>query len=196
MIATNAAPNPPDLRPTAPASPGETVEVGDGEDEVKVPLPLPLPLSLPLPDPEPEPEPLLGEAEEEGNEERVVEIEGVTVADCSSESCELAIPPGLPPDRPVDSESGTVVVSESEPEFVSVAEGEEVVLVSVGLLVSLVVVAAGAEDDEEEDEGSLSTSSQLRSKRGVVESVLPTMPKLGLGVSGDASWRVYHLRKR
>ena len=33
---------------------------------------------------------------------------------------------------------------------------------------------------------------QLKSKRGVVLRVVPTIPKLGFGVVGYASWRVYH----
>lgn len=36
------------------------------------------------------------------------------------------------------------------------------------------------------------TALQERSNRGVVLRVLPTMPKLGFGVTGAASWRVYH----
>lgn len=54
-------------------------------------------------------------------------------------------------------------------------------------LVGLLVEEAADEEDE------ASTPSQLRSNRGVVVSSLPTMPKLGLGVSGAASCRVYHL---
>lgn len=45
--------------------------------------------------------------------------------------------------------------------------------------------AAAAAEEEEEAE-------QERSKRGVVLRVLPTIPKLGLGVTGSASWRMYH----
>lgn len=43
---------------------------------------------------------------------------------------------------------------------------------------------AAAEEEEE--------AEQERSKRGVVLRVLPTIPKLGLGVTGSASWRMYH----
>lgn len=41
-----------------------------------------------------------------------------------------------------------------------------------------------ADDDVEE--------LQARLYRGVVDRVLPTMPKLGEGVVGAASWSVYH----
>jgi hypothetical protein len=45
------------------------------------------------------------------------------------------------------------------------------------------VEEAAAEEEEAE---------QDRSKRGVVLRVLPTIPKLGLGVTGLASCRMYH----
>ena len=48
---------------------------------------------------------------------------------------------------------------------------------------------AGVED-EDEDEDAL--AEQVRSKSGVVLKVAPTIPKLGLGVVGAASWSVYH----
>lgn len=57
-------------------------------------------------------------------------------------------------------------------------------LVLVGVLLE---ATAEEEEGEEEEEDSASTSSQLRSNKGVVVSWLPTMPKLGLGVSGAES---------
>jgi hypothetical protein len=74
-----------------------------------------------------------------------------------------------------------------------VPASDAVVSVLVGLLAETVASAIALA----EEEGLASTIlSQLRSNRGVVESLLPTMPKLGLGVSGAASWRVYHLHAR
>ena len=49
-----------------------------------------------------------------------------------------------------------------------------------------VVVADEVKDDDNE------AASQPRSKSGSVDSVAPTIPKLGLGMSGSASHSVYH----
>lgn len=46
-------------------------------------------------------------------------------------------------------------------------------------------------DADADEEGEESEALQERSYRGVVDKVLPTIPKLGEGVSGAASWRVY-----
>lgn len=54
--------------------------------------------------------------------------------------------------------------------------------------VAEVVAEADMDFDEEDDE---SDALQERSYRGVVDSLSPTIPKLGEGVSGAASWRVY-----
>jgi len=48
------------------------------------------------------------------------------------------------------------------------------------------------EDDDDEEEVEESLIEQLKSYRGVVVKEEPTIPKLGLGVTGAASWSVYH----
>ena len=52
----------------------------------------------------------------------------------------------------------------------------------------LLLVDEALADDEDED--PVLDFSQPRLKSGVVVSLLLTMPKLGFGVSGAASWRV------
>lgn len=95
---------------------------------------------------------------------------GVTVADSWLEIWPLATPPGLPPETSVELLPEAVADAldpepePEEPEAVEEAPAEE----------------------EEEDWVLL----QPRLKRGVVWSLLPTIPKLGLGVSGAASCRV------
>jgi hypothetical protein len=51
---------------------------------------------------------------------------------------------------------------------------------------------AEVEEDPDEAEDEEETSLQERSNNGVVLKVEPTIPKLGEGVVGSASWRVNH----
>jgi hypothetical protein len=175
MRARKAAPEAPDWRPDAEL-PGTEVPVDDGAlvvTELLEPLPLPVLLPdelepgaevVPLPVPVP-----------------VTEVVGLLtmavpeVAVASKEICEDK-PEPIPGDPDV---SATEVVA-----AVVLAEPAELTLVDA-LWARVVEVFTDA------DETGV-TSLQDRSNKGVVVKVLPTSPKLGLGVAGEASWRVNH----
>jgi len=167
MMATKAAPRPPDLRPDA--APVSGVEEPDGEagDELADDAEVVLEPLEPL-DPLEELEPL--EVDEPslpvGAAPLVGTFEGIELPD------EVPLPEvGLPEVVPVGEEELVPVVSLLE---------DDPLEVPLGLLTEVVL------EDEEEDVGVL-TSAQLRSKRGLPDSELPMRPKLGLGVAGWAS---------
>lgn len=115
----------------------------------------------------------------------IVKVVEMAEVEFPTEVDELEAPPSLPPEETVDVVTVSLAVVVDESVFVTVA----LPLVDVADVEEEVDV----DEDEEEDEGPVPASSQLRSYRGVVVSSLPIRPKLGLGMSGAASWRVYHL---
>lgn len=79
---------------------------------------------------------------------------------------------------------------DEEPTVVAEPVAVALPLVTVLLLPPLDVVDVGAADELEDDEDVIFLHDI--SKSGVVLNGFPTMPKLGFGVEGDASWSVYH----
>lgn len=141
--------------------------------------PVPDPEAEPEAEPEPEPELPVAVDEPDGPAAPVA----LAVALASREIWELLIPPA--PGEPPVSPPADVVACDPE----ELATVDRVVPDADGDVADAEDVAdAVAEDDDEEDE----TSEQLKSYKGVVLRVEPTMPNEGFGVVGAASWSVYH----
>jgi len=107
-------------------------------------------------------------------------------------------------EAPLEWEEAALVTEEAYPEA---AEDSELAVTEEALLwedepdpetdpedaVELDATAEVEEDpDEAEDEELEETAEQERSNNGVVLKVEPTIPKLGEGTVGSASWRVNH----
>lgn len=122
----------------------------------------------PLPEPEPEPEPL----EPDPEDEPPLGLEPAPVAVALAEAPDPVVSP-TPAEIPGEPLSAPVATADAETTVVA-----ETVADPVAEPVAVV--------DADED------ALQERSKSGAEPKVDPTMPKLGEGVSGAASCKVYH----
>lgn len=117
----------------------------------------------------------------------------------------VAVPEGGVPDvvKPavepgVDLTAGESVAEETEGDGGDGEDGLDVRVAELGgsttpeVALLLVAVAVAVAVLEVELEAEMATAGQVKLKRGVVLSSLPTIPKLGLGAVGAASWRMYH----
>lgn len=82
-----------------------------------------------------------------------------------------------------------VVVAVTVAVTVAVEDAEAELLAKVEALVGAVLVEEAEAEDDEVPELALSHD---KSYRGLLVRVEPMTPKLGLGVVGDESWKVYH----
>lgn len=106
-------------------------------------------------------------------------------------------------EAPLEREEAALVTEETYPEA---AEESELAVTEEALLwedepdpdpdpedaVELDATAEVDDDPDEAEDEELETAEQDRSNNGVVLKVEPTIPKLGEGTVGSASWRVNH----